>query len=170
MPYPAKAVANEFIMISKARNNLFTPMKLQKLVYFAHGWCLALTDKPLISGRIEAWQYGPVIPAIYHEFKGLGNGLIESPVTEIRYAGSGKFCRHVLSLNDYPDDEERLHAKEIIVKVFEIYGGYSAVKLSNATHMDGTPWQQVYKDGVRSAVIPDEKIETYFKAQVHARA
>jgi hypothetical protein len=36
--------------------------------------------------------------------------------------------------------------------------------------MDGTPWQQVYKEGVRSVVIPDEKIEAYFKAQAHATA
>jgi uncharacterized phage-associated protein len=162
MPYPAKVVANEFIAISKA----LTPMKLQKLVYF-HGWCLALTGHPLISERIEAWQYGPVIPAIYHELKRVGNGVITEPISDIRYAGGGKFCRHVFSFNDYPNDEERRHAQEIIAKVFEIYGGYSAVRLSNATHMDGTPWQQIYREGVRSVVIPDDRIETYFKAQAH---
>lgn len=35
-----------------------------KLVYFAHGWNLAINQAPLIDDTIEAWPC-PVIPALY---------------------------------------------------------------------------------------------------------
>jgi len=44
-------------------------MKLQKLVYYAHGWHLALNNEPLIDEQVECWQYGPVISSLFHEFK-----------------------------------------------------------------------------------------------------
>lgn len=46
--YPACAVANYFI--DKAEEDLIfdlTPLKLMKLVYISHGWCLAIYDVPL---------------------------------------------------------------------------------------------------------------------------
>lgn len=162
MPYPATAIANEFLTIAKAERKDLSPMKLQKLVFFAHGWCLALTGKPLISDRVEAWQYGPVIPSLYHEFKYSGNGAITVPATTIGF-DRGKMCFETISLDDYPDDEERRDAKQIIARVFDVYKDYSAVQLSNATHMQGTPWQQVYREGVRNLTIPDETIKSYFQ-------
>lgn len=169
MPYPAKVIANEFITLAKVHGQTLTPMKLQKLVYFAHGWCLALTEKPLISDRVEAWQYGPVIPSIYHEFKSAGNNPIVCPAMEIRRQGM-KFCQQPVSFDDYPDNEERQHAKEIVAKVFEIYGKYSAVRLSNATHLNGTPWQQVYHEGVRGLKISNNVIKAYFQDVANASA
>jgi len=69
----ALAVANYFIKKGIDTKKSVSPMKLQKLVYFAHGWRLALYNSPLIDEAIQAWQYGPVIPGIYHEFKHYGN-------------------------------------------------------------------------------------------------
>ena len=170
MPFPATVVANEFVAIAKASGQPLTPMKLQKLVYFAHGWYLALTERPLVSEHVEAWQYGPVIPAIYHEFKSSGNGPITSPATNFQYTGDGKFCLHSPSLDDFPEDEEKKSAKEIINRVFQIYGKYSAVQLSNATHLPGTPWKQIYKDGIRKLEIPDDVIKSYFQRLANAPA
>ena len=77
MSYPAKAVANYFIDIARCEGEQLSPMKIQKLVYFAHGWYLALYDEPLLDEKIEAWRYGPVVPSLYHEFKRYGSGTIE---------------------------------------------------------------------------------------------
>jgi uncharacterized phage-associated protein len=166
MPYAAVAIANEFIQL--ASGNPLSPMKLQKLVYFAHGWCLALTGQPLISERIEAWQWGPVIPALYQEFK--GSGPITRPAAIIRFVSdTGKIVWSTPSLDDYPDDEQRREAREIIARVLQEYGGFSAIRLSNATHMAGTPWQQVYQEGRRHTIIPDEMIADYFRGLTTAR-
>ena len=56
-PYNALVVANYFIDKAKAEGVSLTPMKLQKLIYMAHGWHLALYDKPLIDEQFQAWDY-----------------------------------------------------------------------------------------------------------------
>jgi len=169
MPYPATVIANEFIALARDTGKTLTPLKLQKLVYFAHGWCLALTGKALISDHVQAWQYGPVIPSIYHQFKAVGNGPIDDLSPELGNVGGLKFASKA-KLDNFPATEERQHAKEIVAKVLEIYGRYSAARLSNATHQTGTPWQQVYKDGERKIAIPNELIRTYFKGIANASA
>jgi uncharacterized phage-associated protein len=85
------AIANYFIELAK----FITPMKLQKLVYFAHGWCLALADKPLINEKIEAWQYGPVVSSLYREFKKYGNEGITSPAVEFKHLGDFKYSWNI---------------------------------------------------------------------------
>ena len=69
MPFSAAAVANEFLHLAHRDDRPITPLKMQKLVYFAHGWHLAITGAPLISEPIQAWQYGPVISSLYQIFK-----------------------------------------------------------------------------------------------------
>lgn len=50
-----------------------TPMKLQKLCYYAQGIYMATQDgEPLFEEDFEAWTYGPVIPALYDEYKEYG--------------------------------------------------------------------------------------------------
>lgn len=42
-----------------------TPLKLQKLIFFAHGIAAALFDKHLIAEEIEGWPFGPVFKSVY---------------------------------------------------------------------------------------------------------
>jgi uncharacterized phage-associated protein len=73
-PYSSKAVANTFLDIAKANNVAdISPMKLQKLIYYAHAWHLAFLGQPLIKEEVQAWKFGPVIPDVYFEFKECGN-------------------------------------------------------------------------------------------------
>jgi uncharacterized phage-associated protein len=168
MPFPAVVIANEFLRIAEKERSPLTPMKLQKLVYFAHGWCLALTGQPLITERIEAWQYGPVIPSLYGEFKLYGNGPITEPAYTVSFNG-GKVQFYQQTLDDFPDTPEKEFARQVIRRVWEVYGGFTTAKLSNATHLPGTPWSEVYEDGKRSVSIPDEKIKAFFEAEAHAK-
>ncbi|HEY1718789.1 MAG TPA: type II toxin-antitoxin system antitoxin SocA domain-containing protein, partial [Verrucomicrobiae bacterium] len=60
-PFKSIAVANRFIELAQKSDSKLTLMKLLKIVYFAHGWHLALRDKsPLIDDTVEAWKFGPV--------------------------------------------------------------------------------------------------------------
>ena len=45
-------------------------MKLQKLLYYAQGWHLAITGQPLFTDSIEAWRDGPVVPVVYSGHRG----------------------------------------------------------------------------------------------------
>ena len=49
-----------------------TPMHVLKLTYLCHGWMLGIYDHALINEPVEAWQYGPVVPSLYHKYKKFG--------------------------------------------------------------------------------------------------
>ena len=53
-----------------ARELEMTSMRLQKLLYYAHGCHLATRGVPLFSDRIEAWSNGPVVRIVFSEHRG----------------------------------------------------------------------------------------------------
>ena len=64
--FPTVAVANAILTAARAQGILLTPLQLAKLVYIAHGWWLAHSGQPLSPDEVQAWKYGPLIPALYH--------------------------------------------------------------------------------------------------------
>jgi uncharacterized phage-associated protein len=54
---------------------LVCPLRLQKLLYYCQGWCLALLDRPLFAQPIEAWTNGPVVKDVYQLFAGQRCGI-----------------------------------------------------------------------------------------------
>jgi len=100
MAYPAKSIANELLSLAHTRGiSDVTPMKLQKLVYYAHGWWFGATGEPLIEEQIEAWQYGPVVPSLYEATKNFGNQSITTPLHDYVLKGEElvEITQHVAS-------------------------------------------------------------------------
>ena len=90
-PYPsvsALSVADVILWARRVFGLPTTNLDLNKLVYLCHGWTLGVHGKPLIADRVEAWRYGPVIPAIYHEYKLFGSDNIDIEVEEPGDLGS----------------------------------------------------------------------------------
>ncbi|MDA0665038.1 MAG: DUF4065 domain-containing protein [Proteobacteria bacterium] len=69
-PATAAAVANEFLALQETSpsTTAIDPLKLQKLLFYANAWYLALHDDSLFDEDIEAWPWGPVVRNIYIEF------------------------------------------------------------------------------------------------------
>ncbi len=149
--YSAIAVANYFLDVAKRDSEALTPMKLQKLVYIAHGWYWGLHDEALISEPVEAWQWGPVFPSLYHAFKQYGR----EPITEKGTEGG--------MMPDPPDET----TCEFINEVWGIYQPYTGVQLANLTHEIGSPWETTvapHKDFIPFKLkIDDEVIHQYYK-------
>jgi uncharacterized phage-associated protein len=166
MATSALAVSNKFLDIAWGEGNAITPMQLQKLVYFAHGWHLALFDNALISEPVRAWRYGPVIKSVYNKFKEFGNNSITKKATDLKYFEErGEFVPVVPVLIG--------ENKEVVVnRVWKVYGKYDGIQLSNITHQPGSPWSQVVakynNDPPLGLTIPDDLIKDYFKNQVRA--
>lgn len=159
MVYEAKAVANYFLDLAQGSSKTLNPMKIQKLVYFSHGWHLSVNDSPLIDEPVQAWTYGPVIPSLYHEFKRYGSGPITTPATSVEMIGDRTFKWHFVTPS--VGDEETM---DLLAMVWESYGNLSAVQLSNLTHQPDSPWHKVYSEnpGQKGLVIPDGLIKAYF--------
>lgn len=124
--------------------DLISNLKLQKLVYYAQGFSLALLGRPLFADRIEAWQHGPVVPVLYHAYKDYGSGPIPIPqdVDFTRYS-----------------DEER----ELLDEVANVYGQFSAWKLRNMTHEEA-PWANVQH--AIPCEITKDSLSAFFRTRV----
>jgi uncharacterized phage-associated protein len=164
--FSAKAVANYFLDLASQSREAIDPLKMQKLVYFAHGWHLALRNAPLIRDAVEAWEHGPVIPDIYHEFKRWGSGAIERPAT--RFDALSKSLT-VPSIDvETVWDADAANAKTIIRRVWEVYRKFNGLQLSSLTHQADTPWAatKAKYPHKRDVDIPDDLIRDYFRAQI----
>lgn len=146
MAVQARVVANEFIRLARADGRALTPLQVIKLTYIAHGWMLALYQRPLISDPIEAWKYGPVIPSLYHALKKYGSGSVTGTI------GAGFFDAGTL------DDDER----DLIEQVYKEYGHLTGIQLSRITHLPGTPWYETWT-GEPNEEIPNDLIAEHYR-------
>lgn len=158
MKCSAKAIANYFLQLHLRR---ISHLKLQKLVYFAHGLHLGIFDKPLVTNEFaQAWKHGPVFPSLYYEFKEFGKSPIDRLATERAEDGRPLYYP-VIAEND-------VLKKELLSLVWETYGHLDAIALRDLTHEEGTPWSKTFNEnpGVCNAQIENTVIRDYFKEQI----
>lgn len=129
MSYDPRAIANRFLVVAKSCGQELTPMKIQKLVYYAHGWHLAIKATSLIDEQVEAWPFGPVIPSLYHAFRHFGRLPVTAPavIYSFRLPTTGEteeedieFCEKVPNIND--DPEQSRFVGLLIQRIWEVYG------------------------------------------------
>jgi uncharacterized phage-associated protein len=136
-------VADYFLsLINEDDGDTISNMQLQKLVYLAQGFYLALYSEVLFKEAIEAWTYGPVVPDLYHQYKEHKSGSLPKP----KY----------LNFEIYSDK-----VKALLNEIYNKYGQYSAWKLSQITHEHPT-WKNYYKSE-DSKIIPQKDLEIFFK-------
>ena len=159
-PYNAKAIANFFLKKDK-----LTQMKLHKLLYYANGWHLGFKGKPLFAEKIEAWDYGPVVPSIYREFRDFGARPIDQLALDLIPLGGPRFRARPPVID--PSDKE---VRRLLKRVWKVYGQRTATQLSRMTHAEGTPWSETRAKhrGAINAVIRNKKIKAYFRKRVQA--
>lgn len=73
-------VAKYFLIRAEKDGELISPLKMQKLVYFAYALYLVSNKgkKKLFQERIQAWPAGPVVPSLYGELKKYGSTPINA--------------------------------------------------------------------------------------------
>src|SRR5205823_14692025 len=78
--FRALSVAKELIRLSFAgdEKDPLTNLRLQKLLYYAQAWSLVLRESELFPEEIEAWRWGPVVPAVYNKLPD-GQGASQIP-------------------------------------------------------------------------------------------
>ena len=135
-----------------------SPKKLQKLLYYAYCWCLALLNENpkyihvrLFNERIEAWVHGPVIPSVYSMYKSYGGENIPR---------ISHFDVHCL-----PDD-----VLDILNQVWDVYGHFSGNQLEAISHQEA-PWI-IARNGIPpyepcDNIISDNSIFCYFNEQAN---
>jgi uncharacterized phage-associated protein len=147
--YTAQDIADWFVIynqkfVETEEAELITPMKLQKLLYYAQAAFLALKDVSLFDDEIEKWPHGPVVRSVYQKYSFLGANGIDPLRTS---HGEEKISNA---------DERLLEA------VYEKYSQFSASALRNKTHLEA-PW----RDAGRHEIISKDSIKKYYKENVY---
>ena len=143
MAYKALDIANKIISKTDLEHgDTISNLKLQKMMYYQQGFHLAYFGTPLFDEDIVAWQYGPVVPSVYKEYKSFESNSIST-------------SKEGISLSD---DEE-----ELFNNVYEEYNQFSAVALMKMTHEE-SPW----KTTEINSVISRDKMMSFFKTQIEA--
>ena len=127
----------KYIISSMRVDNL----RLQKLLYYTQAVSLYQTGKPAFDDEIEAWDYGPVVPNVYREYRECG-------FDEISDGG----------LPDHPLPEDTIECVDLVLGY---YGEMSGNALIRQTHSE-LPWKEAYKKG-RNTPITTKAIEDYYK-------
>lgn len=128
------AMADYLISASRERGELLTPLKLQKLLFYADAWHMALYGDEATTERFQAWVHGPVALTQYHRFK------------EYRW-------RPITEEIERPDisDELAHHLDEII----DVFGSETATALEIMTHQE-EPWLRA-----RGGIPDDQPCNNY---------
>ena len=156
----ALAIANYFVRLAKTENKIIRPLKLMKLVYIAHGYILAMLDKPTDGAKlekVEAWQYGPVFPSVYYSFKDYGRNPIERETSVIDF--SRLSCQGNIQYTPELTNEEE---KKVCMFVWKMYGKYTDSTLVSALHAEGTPWKKMFQEG-KNIIIPDSLTKKHYE-------
>ncbi|MCW6052279.1 DUF4065 domain-containing protein [Lyngbya sp. CCAP 1446/10] len=130
--------------VSEDAGDLISNLKLQKLLYYAQGFHLALYDEPLFPEAIEAWTHGPVVPDLYRHYKKYGAGAIP--------------CPEDIDFSIY--DEK---TKSLLDEVYSVFGQFAAWKLRNMTQEE-YPWKLASQN---SGTITHQSLQEYFKTQLN---
>ncbi len=149
MTYSAKAVANWFIDRAVRQQSDLTLPRLQKLIFMAHGWSLALLDRPLVRDGFQDLEDGVGIPSLTCEF-GRKSG---QPIR--RKAVESCFDRHTRTVRSYEPaiDQMSPELQAVLENVWRSYGHLSNLELAQALLAVPEPDDSVFaSSGARAQV------------------
>lgn len=111
-----------------------TNLKLQKLMYFVEAYYMVDNKEQLelFDTGWSAWDYGPVNKKLYKYYKKYGSMPILLSHEEID------------KIKELPEIN-----RKYIDKIFNIFSNFTAFELVTLTHLDGSPWSELYKENNR---------------------
>lgn len=144
---PVSTVANYFLTkTDEEAGDTISNLKLQKLLYFAQGFYLAITEEPLFVDSILAWRHGPVVRSVYGSYAGYGASPIPPPEN--------------FTLTEIDED-----TRDFLDEVYEVYGQFSAWRLREMTHEE-PPWRDAWDPDSGGGVVTQDSMKEYFSTLV----
>jgi uncharacterized phage-associated protein len=149
-PATANLVAERIISLSYEKHNPVSNLKLQKLLYYAQAWNLALNEHPLFEEEIQAWVHGPVVPEVFRRYR----DCKWSPIPDSKDSSSYQF---------------RAHLEE----VWKVYGAFTAFDLERLTHSED-PWKiaraGLAPDASSNNIISKSSMRDYYSARLNGQS
>lgn len=146
--YSALSVAHYIISYCDAHGNGISNLKLQKILYFVQAEFLVSTpgNRPCFKEQIEAWDFGPVVPIVYHLYKLFGSSVIPARMNDV-----------LVPYYENISAEDQLRINSIVDDASQ----YTASQLVQITH-NQAPWKNAYRKGFNN-IITNVSILNYFR-------
>jgi len=111
-------------------------------------WSLIELDRPLIRHKFEAWEFGPVLPYLYREFKAYDGLPIATRAKELdRISGKQRVV-------GYHFDSQ---TESLLNRIVGFYSQLRAGHLVELSHVQGGPWHAVWNHS--GMINPGMKID-----------
>ena len=157
MAYNVLDVCRYVINYSNDKDYGISNLKLQKILYFIQAYFLISANKKCFEEKIEAWDFGPVVPEAYREYKQFGSGDIPTVTSIVDFNEDNIWDSTVWQ---YKDDIITPADKLLIKAVVDRFSAHSATDLVYITHHQA-PWRDAYQRG-RNNEITIKAIKEYF--------
>lgn len=154
-PYNVLEVSRYAIEYSNKKNYGISNLKLQKILYFIQAYFLVEASKKCFKEKIEAWNFGPVVPEVYREYKRFGGTNIPTMTSKLEFYNMWDVKRVPYGEITISDED-----KKLIDDVIDHFSEYSATDLVKLTHHQA-PWKNAYSP-YENNEITTESIEEYF--------
>ncbi|MHC1745179.1 MAG: Panacea domain-containing protein [Syntrophobacteraceae bacterium] len=143
--YTPEQIADWFLCnIDRDAGDSITHLKLQKLVYYAQAWSLALFDRALFEEDFEAWVHGPVLYSLYQRYSTFAWQALPEPA-------------------ECPQLDEQ--TEDLLKDILEIYSPLPAKRIEALTHSE-LPWKEARgnlpPDARSSAKIKKETMKKHY--------
>lgn len=157
MSYNVLDVCRHVINYSNDKDYGISNLKLQKVLYFIQAYFLISTNEQCFKEKIEAWDFGPVVPEAYREYKQFGSGDIPTVSFIVDFDEENIWESKI---REYRDNIIASADKVRIDAVVDKFSDYSATDLVSITHRQA-PWKKAYQRG-RNNEITVAAIKEYF--------
>lgn len=141
----ATNLCNNVLQRGKIEKIPITPMKLQKIMYYICRDYIITTDQMPISEFFEVWQYGPVLPSVYGEFRQFG----ANPITEYSKDAVGRSQK-------VSEDDNPILSRTIDI-IWAKHKRKTGIELSKMTHEPSSGWYKAFMEGREIISVEDMK-------------
>ncbi|MFK4965181.1 Panacea domain-containing protein [Lactococcus garvieae] len=161
MYYKSMNIADYFVKSSIKQNIEINNLKLQKLLYYFYAKKLVEGEENPFDEKFEKWQYGPVLPSIYHSYKQFGGfDISEIPAHYFFDVEENEF-------KSYEFDENSLTSElrseiDKFIQAFKEYDSFSLVEKTHQ-HDEWRNAEQLINMGVKNLEYDDKATAEYFK-------
>lgn len=134
--YRVLDICKYVVYYSNKNNYGISNLRLQKILYFIQAYFLRIKRKPCFKEKIEAWDFGPVVPEAYRHYK---------------YFGAGEIPDYRDPLIKFDQRQDR----KIIEGVVDLLSKYTTTQLVEMTHRQ-YPWRKNYMPYANNEISIDD--------------
>lgn len=130
--YKALQIAQYIINHEFENSRPVSNLRLQKLLYYVQLYFLMCTGQPCFSDRVEAWDFGPVVPNVYHQYKRFGSMIIQE-------------------VNDQAENGLDTDDRQLIDQMLDKCSYKTTRELVEISHQQ-SPWRKAYNNPLSNEI------------------